>query len=620
MSLEKFTPAFTFSDDRLAALKAIVPEAFNAEGRLDPEALRSALGEVIEDGKPENFGLSWPGKRDARRLALTPIHKALHPGPGEGVDEATTRNVFIEGDNLEALKLLRKAYAGRVKMIYIDPPYNTGNDFVYRDDFSESAEDYEARTGQRGDDGERLMANPKSSGRFHSNWLNMIYPRLMLARDLLRDDGVIFVSIDDNEVHNLRQVMSEVFGEENFIGQLIWKSRQNKDNRTVNGLSIDHEYIVLYGSHIIGDARKSEQYTNPDNDPRGPWASGNMVGLQPKNARPNLHYDLINPETKINYGCPPLGWRYDKRTMAILITEGRILWPSNSDGRPRRKVFFSELGTETTGYSSIVGTDIYTRNGSSEIDELFGGRIFDFPKPSELIRQLILQGSKAGDVVVDFFAGSGATAQAILQENINNSQESRKFILVQLPEETTNKKYPTIAEITKERIRRVSKKLKAEAKANAKASRQAALPLEAAPPAPDLGFKVFKAGDSHFKRWADYEGEDTSALQLRLDDASREPLRAGWQADAVLTEIALQEGFPLDSRIAPAAEFKRNTVHVIQHEWCAHRLFVCLDAHLQADTLRDLRLLPQDVFICFDSALTDESKLRLTDAVKVKVI
>jgi adenine-specific DNA-methyltransferase len=212
MSIEKFTPAFTFAGDRLAALKAIVPEAFDAEGRLDPEALRSALGEVIEDGKPENFGLNWPGKRDARRLALTPIHKALRPAAGEGVDEDTTRNVFIEGDNLEALKLLRKAYAGRVKMIYIDPPYNTGNDFIYKDDYRESAEDYEARTGQRGEDGERLVANPKSSGRFHSNWLNMITPRLMLARDLLRDDGVIFVSIDDNEVHNLRQVMDEVFG------------------------------------------------------------------------------------------------------------------------------------------------------------------------------------------------------------------------------------------------------------------------------------------------------------------------------------------------------------------------------------------------------------------------
>jgi adenine-specific DNA-methyltransferase len=268
-------------------------------------------------------------------------------------------NVFIEGENLEVLKVLQKSYFGKIKMIYIDPPYNTGNDsFIYPDKFSETKDEYLKRIGDLSEEGYLLKEgffrkNSKDGGHYHSNWLTMMYPRLYIARNLLKDDGVIFISIDDNEVHNLRMIMNEIFGEENFIAQFIWKSRLNKDNRNVTGASIDHEYILSYGRRLRGSERKLEQYQNPDNDPRGPWTSGNMVGLLPEDQRPNCHFNLINPKTKNNYGKPKMGWRYDKNTMKKLIDDDKIIWPAKSTGRPRRKLFLTELKDEYTGYSSI---------------------------------------------------------------------------------------------------------------------------------------------------------------------------------------------------------------------------------------------------------------------------
>ena len=342
--------------ENLESLKAIFPESFTEDG-VDFEVLRQLLGDAVDEGE-EKYGLTWHGKKKARQIALMPSLGTLRPCPEESVDWDTTQNLFIEGDNLEVLKLLQKSYANKVKMIYIDPPYNTGKEFIYPDKFQDNLDTYLRYTGQKGDEGFKTSSNTESSGRYHTNWLNMMYPRLKLARNLLQDDGVLFISIDDNEASNLVKVCDEIFGEENFIGQFIWKSRQNKDNRNITGASIDHEYVLCYGNNIRGADRNLEQYKNPDNDPRGHWSSANMVGILPQDQRPNCHYDLIDPATGINYGKPKMGWRYDKNTMNRLIEENKIIWPSSSEGRPRRKLFVSELQDKYTGFSSLIGVDL----------------------------------------------------------------------------------------------------------------------------------------------------------------------------------------------------------------------------------------------------------------------
>jgi adenine-specific DNA-methyltransferase len=296
---------------------------------VDFDLLRQELSARLVEGPRERYTLSWPGKNEAILTANAPIAKTLRPCKEESVAFDNTRNIYIEGDNLDALKLLQETYLNKVKMIYIDPPFNTGNDFIYDDDFAEDAEAFLQRSNQKDEQGNRLVANTEANGRFHSDWLTMIYPRLKLARNLLSDDGLIFISIDDNEVGNLRKVCDEIFGEDRFVASFVWKSRLNKDNRSTNGASKDHEYIICYGKQIRGSARDHSQYKNPDNDPRGPWASANMVGLATADRRPNLHYDLINPATEINYGCPKMGWRYEPKTMTRLMSEGRIIWPED---------------------------------------------------------------------------------------------------------------------------------------------------------------------------------------------------------------------------------------------------------------------------------------------------
>lgn len=412
----------------------------------------------------EAYEFTWVGKKAAIVEANKPIRKTLRPCKAESKDWDTTENLYIEGDNLEVLKLLQESYLGKVKMIYIDPPYNTGNDFIYADDFMRSQEEENEQMGMYDEDENRLFKNTDTNGRFHSDWCSMIYSRLLLARNLLTEDGVIFISIDDNEVTNLRRVCNEVLGESNFIAQFIWQSRQNKDNRNISGVSIDHEYIICYskqcGQRIFrGTERKTELYNNPDDDPRGPWTSANMVGLATKDARPNLHYDLINPYDGINYGCPTKGWRYDRNTMKRLIEENRIIWPDSPTGRPRKKSFLFELSDNLPGYSSVFSSGVYTNTATKELASIFDGYLFDFPKPVEIIRQLIQQVTAPEDIILDFFSGSATTAHAVMQLNYEDKGH-RKFIMVQLPEACDAKSeayragYKNICEIGKERIRR----------------------------------------------------------------------------------------------------------------------------------------------------------------------
>ncbi len=367
--------------------------------------------------------LNWIGKEAVVEHHRHVPTRLLECDRELSVGDPQAENLLVEGDNLEALKALLPRYRGQVKCIYIDPPYNTGNEnWVYNDNVN----DPRIRK-WLGD----VVGKETEDLCRHDKWLCMMYPRLALLREFLAEDGTIFISIDDNEVAALRLVLDEIFGRSRFIGCFVWKSRQQRDNRNTTGVSIDHEYIYCYGRRLRGATRDRSLYANPDNDPRGDWSSSNMVGLATKEARPNLHYDLVNPATGVKYRCPPKGWRYEPETMARLAAENKILWPKTPSGRPRRKFFHCELLEEFTGFPSIVGDGIFTRHGTRDLLDAADSRDFAFPKPAALIAQLIAQATDADSLVLDSFAGSGTTGHAVLAQN-HADGGNRRFILVEL--------------------------------------------------------------------------------------------------------------------------------------------------------------------------------------------
>lgn len=613
----------------LDKLRSVFPECVS-EGKLDIDKLLSLCGEYI-DNDFEKYKFEWKGKADCLRLAQKRSTGTLRPCPEESVDWDTTQNLYIEGDNLEVLKLLQTAYYRKVKMIYIDPPYNTGNDFVYADDFADPMARYKEVTQQT------TKSNPETMGRYHTNWLNMMYPRLRLAANLLRDDGVIFISIDDVEIDNLKKLCNEIFGEENFVAQFIWQSRQNKDNRNITGVSIDHEYVVCYtkqfGHRVFrGTDRKTEQYKNPDNDPRGPWTSANMVGLATADARPNLHYDLINPADGRNYGCPEKGWRYDRNTMNRLIQEGRIIWPDNPDGRPRKKSFLNELSDNLPGFSSVFSTGVYTNTATKEIGGLFNKYLFDFPKPVEVIKQLVSQVSNTDDIILDFFSGSATTAHAVMQLNAEDGG-NRRFILVQLPELCDEKSeayktgYKNICEIGKERIRRAGKMLKDALESsglfvramkrhqdqhdslegfayaeweespeviNAKKEMAAKL---------DVGFRVFKLDTSNLETWdaTPIEDEQLDLLYRRMNSMIHRVKPERTDLDMIY-EIMLKLGVPLTYSVTPFS-INNKTVYGVGDD-CL--LLVCLAEDVQpVDVEQMTEYAPAKIIISRDSFADD---------------
>jgi adenine-specific DNA-methyltransferase len=408
-------------EDLRRGLRALVPEAF-AEGRIDAEKLRALLGESGDAG-PERYSFSWAGKRDAIAMLQVPTRATLVPDRANSVNFDDAQHVFIEGENLEVLKVLYRSYFGRVKMIYIDPPYNTGNDFIYPDDFSDPLDNYLRITGQKTGEGDYTTSQVDRSGRIHSAWLSMMYPRLAICRQLLRDDGIFFASIDDHEAANFRGLLDGIFGEENFVAQFVWKSRQSEDTRAITGVSTDHEYVLCYrrsaNAALRGTEKDLEKFSNPDDDARGEWRSADLTGLATKQQRPNLHYDLVNPATGIKYACPPKGWRYDRKTMAKKIAEGRILWPHDAAGRPRHKLFLSEMKNLFKNVSSVI-TEITTADGTRETNRLIGDDVFPFPKPSRLLGMLVEQTTEEDDLVLDFFAGSSPMGQAVMAVNSSN--------------------------------------------------------------------------------------------------------------------------------------------------------------------------------------------------------
>ena len=580
----------------LDKLRAVFPECVS-EGKLDIDKLLSLCGEYI-DNDFEKYKFEWKGKADCLRLAQKRSTGTLRPCPEESVDWDTTQNLYIEGDNLEVLKLLQTAYYRKVKMIYIDPPYNTGNDFVYADDFADPMARYKEVTQQT------TKSNPETMGRYHTNWLNMMYPRLRLAANLLRDDGVLFISIDDVEIDNLKKLCNEVFGEENFVAQFIWQSRQNKDNRNITGVSIDHEYVVCYtkqfGHRVFrGTDRKTEQYKNPDNDPRGPWTSANMVGLATADARPNLHYDLINPADGRNYGCPEKGWRYDRNTMNRLIQEGRIIWPDNPEGRPRKKSFLNELSDNLPGFSSIFNTGIYTNTATKEIGGLFNRYLFDFPKPVEIIKQLISQVSNADDIILDFFSGSATTAHAVMQLNAEDGG-NRRFILVQLPELCDEKSeaykagYKNICEIGKERIRRAGKKILEE---------HAQVTMEGDKQSLDVGFRVFKLDTSNLKTWdaTPIEDEQLDLLYQRMNTMIHRVKPERTDLDMIY-EIMLKLGVPLTYSVT-SFSVNNKTVYGVGDDYL---LLVCLAEDVRPEDVEQMtEYAPAKIIISRDSFADD---------------
>jgi adenine-specific DNA-methyltransferase len=625
MTFPKLRPTFTFDQERLDALKAIAPEAF-ADGKINWEALREALGDHLEEeGRDaEHFGLFWPGKRAARRLASTPSAGTLLPAPGEGVNEATTRHLFIEGDNLEVLKLLQKSYAGRVKLIYIDPPYNTGNDFIYSDNFTQPLEEYLRATSQADEMGRVLVTNTRAGGRYHSNWLNMMYPRLRLARTLLREDGVIFVSIDDNEVHHLRALMDEVFGEECFVATIIWQ-KIYAPKSSAKHFSADHDYVLVYARHgelwrpelLPRTEDQDSVYKNPDNDPRGPWRPNNLAA---RNYYSKGIYSIKCPGGRVIPG-PPKGsyWRISEDKLWALHKEGRIWWGEDGNNVPAPKIYLSEVKQGRVPQTLWLYKDVgHTQEAKKDLLDLVEfentDNVLDTVKPMRLIQRMLQIATSADgeDIVLDFFAGSATTAHAVLKQNREDGG-NRRFIMVQFPEplpkpEPTLK---TIADIGKERIRRVIARLEAE--------RAGQLALAERETAEDLGFRVFKLGRSHYKAWQDYDGDDLDALQT-LFDRFESPLVEGWRPENLLVEIMLMEGFPLDSAVETLPQFTRNTVRRVSSDLVAHRLYVCLDARVHDETIAALALDADDLFICLDAALSDEAKVRLEDGRRVKVI
>lgn len=575
------------------------------ERGIDFELLKQELSHSVIDGSQERYRLDWVGKREAIVTANSPIAKTLRPCRDESVDFDTTQNLFIEGDNLEALKLLQESYLGKVKMIYIDPPYNTGNDFIYNDDFAEDTQAFFERSGQVDADGNRLVANTESNGRFHSDWLSMMYSRLKLARNLLSDDGVVFISCDDNEQSNLIKICNEVFGESNFLASIIWKKKYGIQN-DAKYFSINHDYIISFckekslyqQNHLPRTEEQDARYKNLDNDPRGLWKSENFsVGRVTEKDR----YEIITPSGR--KVTPPEGrsWVYSKERFEELNKDNRIWFGKNGDNVPSLKNFLSEVKSGRTAstiweYSEVGHTD----KAKKDLKNLFGNQsFFDYPKPIELINQIARLSTNQDSIILDFFAGSSTTAHAVMQLNAEDGG-NRQFIMVQIPEATDSKSeahkagYPTIAEISKERIRRAGAKIRQD-NADKDLSQL------------DTGFRVLKIDTTNmndiYYRPEDYNQDLLGQLENNIkEDRTDEDL---------LFQFMLDTGVPLSLPI------ERTTIngHTI-YQVGGNSLIASLD-YIDANMVNDIAKLHPLKFITSERAIaTDSDKTNIKERFK----
>lgn len=578
---------------------------------IDFDKLRQLLSSDIVEGNEERYQFTWPDKRKAILAANAPISATLRPCPEESVDFDTTQNLYIEGDNLDVLKCLKETYLHKVKMIYIDPPYNTGNDFVYEDDFAESASEYLANSGQFDEQGNRLVTNTESNGRFHTDWLNMIYPRLKVARDLLTEDGVIFISIDDNEVENLKKVCNEIFGEQNFVGNIIWQSRTSISND--DEISTNHNHTIIFSKNreklsFGGDDIDESDYSNPDNDPRGPWK---LVPIDANHVGGDTNYPIRNPKTGVDY-YPPNGriWCYNKSTLDSLMKDNRIKFGLTDDSSPKRKLFLNERKAkgDFKTPSSILLDAGTTKTGTTEIMALFDNqKVFDYPKPTSLLTRLMQYGYvNNNDIVLDFFSGSGTTAHAFWKYEIIK-EISAKFILVQLPEDLDKSllsastdakknirnaidlldkigKPHLLTEIAKERIRRAGAKIKAENPEKAQHL--------------DTGFRVLKLDSSNMKD-VFYSPKETSQLELFKyvdnvkDDRTSEDL---------LFQVMLELGATLDSKIEES-EVDGKTIFNVGDGY----LVACFDQKVTDEVVTSIAKMQPTYAVLRDTSLADDA-------------
>ena len=558
-------------EENLNRLKEIFPEVFE-EGKVDFEKLRLLLGDNVEE-KEERYEFNWNGKRDAIRIAQTPSTGTLRPDKESSKNWDDTENLYIEGDNLEVLKLLQKSYFGKVKMIYIDPPYNTGKDFVYKDNFRDSIANYKEITSQT------TKANPETNGRYHTDWLNMMYPRLKLARNLLKEEGVIFISIDDNEVDNLKKVCSEIFGEENFVECLIWKKRATPPND--KNIGRIHEFILCYAKNINSlkldllprDEKSIKRYSNPDNDERGPWVASDL-SANGKGGRiaKSCIYPIINPNNRKEY-MPSEGrcWLFNKEKMDLWIREGRVAFRDNT-GAPFLKRYLSEVRQGLT-LPTIMTEFGYSQTSVIEMDKIFNKKgIFEYAKPTTIIKALIRVGTTSkDDIVLDFFSGASTTADAVMQLNIQESKNI-KYIMVQLPEKTSEKSiahecdFINICEIGKKRIIRAGDKIVSENK-----DKEGIENL-------DIGFKVFKLDSSNLKSW-DSSIEDIEKNLLSMETN----LKKDRSNEDLLYEILLKSGIELTAKIEEIT-VGYNTLYNIG---CG-ALLVCLDDKITQDVIDEI--------------------------------
>lgn len=613
----------------------VITETRDENGKLkravDFDLLKQELSDILVEGDKERYQLTWPGKKQAILNANTPIDKTLRPVKEDSVNWDTTQNLYIEGDNLEVLKFLQESYLNKIKCIYIDPPYNTGKDFIYKDDFRSPTDEYLEESGQTDEEGNRLFQNTESNGRFHSDWLTMMYSRLKIARNLLRDDGVIFISIDDNEFDNIKKICDEIFGSSNFITAIPWQSRQSIQNDT--DLSISHEYIVVYAKVRRQENRRLKEsnidvwfkektfafyplpldeskFDNPDNDPRGKWKAD---PFDAPNVRPNLTYKIVNPNTGEEF-WPPKGrcWRTDEENFKKLLKDNRIVFGKTGEGRPQLKVFYNEKrrfgSVENTWFDGEkCGT---ATQGTKEQQKLFDGiSYFDTPKPTKLLKKILVLSSspKTDDIILDFFSGSATTAHAVMQLNAEDGG-NRQYIMVQLPEPTDEKSeaykagYKNICEIGKERIRRAAKKIKEETGADI-----------------DYGFRVFRVDSSNMKDV--YYTPDKLGQEELFDLASniKEDRTDEDLLIQVMLELGLELSLPMETK-----QIEGKTVHYV----AGNSLVACFDEDVPESVIKKiaedkpLRVVFRDSSFKDDSARINVEELfkMLSPATEIQVL
>lgn len=610
MAIEKLNmETKDLSQEHIKQIQQLFPNAvteINKNGKItlgiDFDVLKQELSNELIDEKQERYQMTWPDKKKAMLLANSKINASLRPLKEKSVDFDNTKNIYIEGDNLDVLKLLRETYLNKVKMIYIDPPYNTGNDFVYNDDFTQSTDEYNTNSGQYDEQGNRMVLNNESNGRFHTDWLNMIYPRLKIARDLLTDDGVIFISIDDSEFENLKKICDEIFGEQNFVASVVWERAYSPVNLKKH-FSVSHDYILIYAKNINSlvckglkrTSEANERYSNPDNDPRGPWKSSDF-SVGPR-VEKNV-YEIITPSGRSVF--PPSGrcWRVTKEKYNELVKDNRVWFGEDGNNVPSTKRFLSEVKQGMTPMTIWKYSDVgHSQEAAQSLKKLFDGEMyFEYPKPVKLIKQLISLYDNEDCYVLDFFSGSATTAHAVIELN-SEDLTHRKFILVQYPELTRFNEYPTICDIGEERIRRAGKKIKdvlIEKKNNAGMLNDDIID----PDSLDIGFRVFKLDSSNMND-VYYNPNQTkkNLLETTIDNIKFD--RTGLD---LLFQVMLELGVELSAKIEEKDILGKKCYFVNDNDIAA-----CFDDDLTNELLTELAKTKSLYAVFKDSCFNNDS-------------